>query len=187
MDAVRKIRRFHDEYGIVAVSSFPAGCMTAINDAPYYPIYATCVELGLPIFLRRRARAPGAARSPEGRALDEVCWFFPELTVVMRHGAEPWTELAVKLMLKWPNLYYSTSAFAPKHYPEGDHRLRQHPRRRQDHLRRLLPRRADLRAHHVELPNVPLQGRGVAQVPARERQGARPRELTDRESGRAPR
>ena len=21
------------------------------------------------------------------------------------------------LMLKWPNLYYSTSAFAPKHYP----------------------------------------------------------------------
>jgi len=36
----------------------------------------------------------------------------------MRHGAEPWTELAMKLMLKWPNLYYSTSAFAPKHYPK---------------------------------------------------------------------
>ena len=25
----------------------------------------------------------------------------------------------VKLMLKWPNLYYSTSAFAPKHYPSA--------------------------------------------------------------------
>ncbi len=25
----------------------------------------------------------------------------------------------VKLMLKWPNLYYSTSAFAPKHYPKA--------------------------------------------------------------------
>ena len=50
--------------------------------------------------------------------LDEICWFFPELTVVMRHGAEPWTDLAVKLMLRWPNLYYSTSAFAPKHYPK---------------------------------------------------------------------
>jgi predicted TIM-barrel fold metal-dependent hydrolase len=44
---------------------------------------------------------------------------FPELTFVMRHGAEPWTELAMKLMLKWPNLYYSTSAFAPKHYPKN--------------------------------------------------------------------
>jgi predicted TIM-barrel fold metal-dependent hydrolase len=28
-------------------------------------------------------------------------------------------ELAMKLMLKWPNLYYSTSAFAPKHYPKA--------------------------------------------------------------------
>ena len=37
----------------------------------------------------------------------------------MRHGAEPWEDLAVKLMLKWPNLYYSTSAFAPKHYPKA--------------------------------------------------------------------
>ena len=50
--------------------------------------------------------------------LDEICWFFPELKIVMRHGGEPWTELACKLMLKYPNLYYSTSAFAPKHYPE---------------------------------------------------------------------
>src|SRR5207249_6006 len=50
--------------------------------------------------------------------IDEVCWFFPELRIVMRHGAEPWDALAVKLMLKWPNLYYSTSAFAPKFYPK---------------------------------------------------------------------
>jgi predicted TIM-barrel fold metal-dependent hydrolase len=37
----------------------------------------------------------------------------------MRHGAEPWEDLAVKLMLKWPGLYYCTSAFAPKYYPEA--------------------------------------------------------------------
>jgi hypothetical protein len=37
----------------------------------------------------------------------------------MRHGAEPWEDLAVKLMLRWPNLHYSTSAFAPKHYPKA--------------------------------------------------------------------
>ena len=51
--------------------------------------------------------------------IDEVMWFFPELKFVMRHGAEPWTDLAVKLMLKWPNLYYSTSAFAPRYYPKA--------------------------------------------------------------------
>jgi predicted TIM-barrel fold metal-dependent hydrolase len=27
--------------------------------------------------------------------------------------------MAVKLMVKYPNLYYSTSAFAPKHYPKA--------------------------------------------------------------------
>jgi predicted TIM-barrel fold metal-dependent hydrolase len=51
--------------------------------------------------------------------IDEVMYDFPELTFVTRHGCEPWEDLAVKLMLKWPNLYYSTSAFAPKHYPKA--------------------------------------------------------------------
>ena len=51
--------------------------------------------------------------------LDEVAYDFPELKVVMRHGAEPDEALAVKLLLKWPNLYYSTSAFAPKYWPEA--------------------------------------------------------------------
>ncbi len=37
----------------------------------------------------------------------------------MRHGAEPWEDLAWKLMLKYPNLYYSTSAFAPRFYPKS--------------------------------------------------------------------
>jgi predicted TIM-barrel fold metal-dependent hydrolase len=44
---------------------------------------------------------------------------FPDLTFVTRHGCEPWEDLIVKLMLKWPNLYYSTSAFSPKYYPKA--------------------------------------------------------------------
>jgi predicted TIM-barrel fold metal-dependent hydrolase len=51
--------------------------------------------------------------------IDEVMFDFPELTFVTRHGCEPWADLAVKLMLKWPNLYYSTSAFAPRYYPKA--------------------------------------------------------------------
>jgi predicted TIM-barrel fold metal-dependent hydrolase len=51
--------------------------------------------------------------------LDIVMYDFPDLVVITRHGAEPWEDLMVKLMLKWPNLYYSTSAFAPKHYPKA--------------------------------------------------------------------
>ncbi|MFM7685493.1 MAG: hypothetical protein ACKPDI_06155, partial [Actinomycetota bacterium] len=49
-------------------------------------------------------RLPLAAQHVE--LVDEVCWYFPELTFVMRHGGEPWVDLNVKLLLKWPNLYY---------------------------------------------------------------------------------
>jgi predicted TIM-barrel fold metal-dependent hydrolase len=122
VDALRHIQRMHDEFGIKAVSAFPAGCVpqVPINDKRFYPVYAKCVELDLPICVCVGVpgpRIPMACQHVE--LVDEVCWFFPELKFVMRHGAEPWTELAVKLMLKWPNLYYSTSAFAPKHYPKA--------------------------------------------------------------------
>jgi predicted TIM-barrel fold metal-dependent hydrolase len=120
MDEVRKIRRLKDEYDIKAVTAFPSGTnpQAAINDKRWYPIYAACVDLDIPICICVGVPGPRLPMEPQKvEHLDEVCWFFPELKIVMRHGAEPWTELAWKLMLKYPNLYYSTSAFAPKHYP----------------------------------------------------------------------
>ncbi len=122
MDAVRHIVEMHETFDIRAVTSFPAGCnpQVPINDKRYYPVYAKCVELDLPIFVCAGVPGPRVPMAPQKvELIDEVCWFFPELTFVMRHGAEPWTDLAVKLMLKWPNLYYSTSAFAPKYYPQA--------------------------------------------------------------------
>lgn len=120
MEEVRKIRRLHGDHGIKAVSVFPSGLcpQVPINDKKMYPLYATCVELDIPILVNVGVPGPRLPMAPQHVELvDEVCWFFPELKFVMRHGAEPWQGLAVKLMLKYPNLYYSTSAFAPKHYP----------------------------------------------------------------------
>ncbi|MEZ4375576.1 MAG: amidohydrolase family protein [Polyangiaceae bacterium] len=122
MDEVRKIVRMHQEHGIVAVTAFPSGLcpQVPINDKRWYPIYAKCVELDLPFCCCVGVPGPRLPMAPQHvELIDEVCWFFPELKFVMRHGAEPWVDLAVKLMLKYPNLYYSTSAFAPKHYPKA--------------------------------------------------------------------
>lgn len=121
MEEVRKIRRLKEEYDIKAVTGFPSGLcpQVPINDKRWYPIYAACVDLDIPICLCVGVPGPRLPMEPQKvEYLDEVCWFFPELKIVMRHGAEPWTELAWKLMLKYPNLYYSTSAFAPRHYPK---------------------------------------------------------------------
>lgn len=122
LDEVRRIRRIHDEVGLTSVSVFPAGTypQVAINHKYMFPIYTVAAELGLPINLTVGIPGPRIPfETQKVEHLDEVCWFFPELTVVMRHGAEPWEDLAVKLMLKYPNLYYATSAFAPKHYPRA--------------------------------------------------------------------
>lgn len=89
------------------------------NDKIYWPLYAKCCELDIPVTCYvglPGPRVPGELQNP--MYLDEVLWFFPELKIVMRHGGEPWEFECVKLMLKWPNLYYSTSAFAPRHYPK---------------------------------------------------------------------
>jgi uncharacterized protein len=122
MGSVRAIRRAHEEFGIRATSVFPAGAFpqVPIDDPKMYPIYSSCVELGIPIFVCAGIpgpRVPYAAQ--EVSRLDIVMFDFPDLVLVTRHGCEPWEDLAVKLMLKWPNLYYSTSAFAPKHYPKA--------------------------------------------------------------------
>ena len=121
MDGVRKLQRAVEELGVKAASAFPAGMtpQVPINDKKFFPLYAKCVELDIPIQVCTGVpgpRVPMACQKTE--LIDEVCWFFPELKFVMRHGAEPWDALAVKLMLKWPNLFYSTSAFAPRYYPQ---------------------------------------------------------------------
>ncbi|RVT94453.1 amidohydrolase family protein [Sphingomonas crocodyli] len=122
MEEVRRIKQAKRDQGINAVSIFPSGLVpqVAIDDKKMFPIYAACVEEGLPVFVNTGIcgpRFPSMVQKTE--LIEEVVWFFPELKFVMRHGAEPWDDLAVKLMIKFPNLYYSPSAFRPKHYPKS--------------------------------------------------------------------
>lgn len=119
-EAIGELVAVHEELGLAAVSVFPHGLSPQLPiDAPaMYPLYAACEGLGLPLFVTvgvAGPRVPSMVQKVE--LLDRVMYDFPDLVVVMRHGAEPWVDMAVKLMLKWPNLHYSTSAFAPRHYP----------------------------------------------------------------------
>jgi predicted TIM-barrel fold metal-dependent hydrolase len=118
---VRKIHALRAQHGIRAVCASPSALcpQVPIDDRRWYPIYAACVELDLPFVCSvgvPRARVPFAAQKLE--RVDEVCWFFPELRFVMRDGGE-WTELALLLLAKWPNLFLMTSGRAPADYPKA--------------------------------------------------------------------
>jgi uncharacterized protein len=122
MEGIRQLVREYETYGVRAVGCFPAGTFpqVAINDKKMYPLYSKCVELGIPVFCCAGVPGPRLRMDPQRvELIDEVMFDFPELVFVTRHGCEPWTDLAWKLMLKWPGLYYSTSAFAPKYYPKN--------------------------------------------------------------------
>ena len=93
---------------------------TSIND-PKMTLYALMCRVGhTDLLLRRNSRPRVPFEAQHVKLIDDVkCNDFPDLRFVTRHGCEPWEELAVKLTLKWPNLFYSTSAFAPKYYPKS--------------------------------------------------------------------
>ena len=120
-EGIRNMVRQYEEFGVRSFGAFNSGFdpQVGIDDELMYPIYDKCVELNVPIFSCAGVPGPRLPMWPQHvERIDKVMYDFPELVFVTRHGCEPWVDLAVKLMLKWPNLYYSTSAFAPKYYPK---------------------------------------------------------------------
>jgi hypothetical protein len=122
VEALRELETAVGDHGVIAAQFFPAGKNppVPINDRRAYPLYAKCVELDIPMFVQGGVPGPRVPTESQYPGLvDDVCYDFPDLRFVFRHGCEPWVDLTVKLLLKWPNLFYSTTAFAPKYYPEA--------------------------------------------------------------------
>ncbi len=160
MDEVRTLVQMKAELDIKAVTAFPSGLVpqVPIDDRKWYPIYAKCVELDLPFCCTVGVPGPRIPMAPQKvELIDEVCWFFPELKFVMRHGGEPWVDLAIKLMLKYPNLSYMTSAFAPKHYPKEIVDFANTRGTRQVMYAGYWPMGLSLERIFAELPEVPLR------------------------------
>jgi uncharacterized protein len=110
MQAVRLAERLVRSEGFALIRMMGLQTRLYYNDPAYYPVYAKCVELGVPV-------VPSKYQDP--LPVDDVCSFFPELAVVLQHGGEPWADMCVKLMVKWPNVRYMTSAIAPRHIPRA--------------------------------------------------------------------
>ena len=90
------------------------------SDAVYYPLYTKCAELDLPLCLNTGLPGPpipGEVQNPIH--LDRVCVRFPELKLCMIHGADPWWDVAIRLMIKYANLRLMTSAWSPKRLPDS--------------------------------------------------------------------
>jgi len=118
MAAVRLVEELVRQDGYTLIRMLGLQTQLYYNDPAYYPVYAKCTEVGVPVGLNVGFPGPQVpSKYQDPLPVDDVCAFFPELTVVLQHGGEPWVDLCVKLMIKWPNVHYMTSAIAPKHVP----------------------------------------------------------------------
>ncbi|BBY48608.1 amidohydrolase [Mycolicibacterium arabiense] len=100
--------------------SFWGDGMYPPSDAVYYPLYAKCAEIGLPLCVNTGLPGPpipGEVQNPIH--LDRVCVRFPELRLCMIHGADPWWDVAIRMLIKYPNLRLMTSAWSPKRLPDS--------------------------------------------------------------------
>ena len=120
MEAVREIRRVVDGKTFVGVRLVPWLLDLPPNDRRYYPVYAACVDAGVP-FCTQIGHTGPLCRSEPGRLipyLDDVLLDFPELKVVGGHVGFPWIDEVISLAFKYPNFYVDTSAYAVHRLPD---------------------------------------------------------------------
>ena len=100
----------HPRFALVRVT--PLVDQHPINGRLYYPVYAACAELGLPVSINIGVPGPrvrSACQDPV--LLEDVLIDFPGLRIVGAHMGHPYEELLITYMRKWPALHVSNSAY----------------------------------------------------------------------------
>jgi predicted TIM-barrel fold metal-dependent hydrolase len=118
---LKELDRAVKDFGFVGAHLYPHWFGQAPDAAIYYPYYARCAELGIPIMMQvghclvyqKDRRLPSVGRP---MTLDRVAIDFPELTLIGIHLGYPWTEEMISVCTKHPNVYMAGDAYAPKHW-----------------------------------------------------------------------
>lgn len=119
MEAVRELRRRVRDDGFAGLRMLPWLWGAPPTDRRYYPLYAECVELGVP-FCTQVGHTGPLMPSETGRPIpyiDQIAIDFPELTIVCGHIGYPWTEEMIAVARKHENVYIDTSAYTTKRLP----------------------------------------------------------------------
>ena len=124
MDGVRALEKAVREYGFIGAHTYPHWYELAPDHARYYPFYAKCVELDIPIQMQvgqSMVYDPTYPRRSVGRpiCIDAIACDFPELKVVGIHVGIPWTDEMIAMAWKHANVYIGCDAHRPTYWPES--------------------------------------------------------------------
>jgi uncharacterized protein len=124
MQGLRDLEKAVKDYCFVGAHLYPHWCGLAPDHAKYYPYYAKCCELDVPIMMQvghnlvysKERRLPSVGRPI---CLDQVAIDFPELRLIGIHIGVPWTDEMISMCWKHENVFTAGDAYAPKHWPEA--------------------------------------------------------------------
>ncbi len=124
MRGVREMERAVREYGFIGAHLYPHWFELAPDHARYYPFYAKCVELDVPIQMQvgqSLVYDKSFPRRSVGRpiTLDSVACDFPELKLIGIHIGIPWTDEMIAMAWKHENVFIGSDAHAPRYWPQS--------------------------------------------------------------------
>lgn len=122
MQGLRDLEYAVKKLGFVGAHLYPHWFEMPPDHARYYPYYAKCCELHIPIMMQighnlvysRTRRLPSVGRPI---TLDGIAIDFPELKLIGIHIGVPWTDEAISMAWKHEHVYLAGDAYAPKHWP----------------------------------------------------------------------
>lgn len=120
MEGVRALEQAVTDHGFIGAMAIPYGFGIRPNHRRYYPFYAKCAELGVPVSIQAGHTAVKMSND-YGRPqhLEDICLEFPELDVIALNIGWPWTQEIIAQVWTYPNLYLATTGHAPKYW-EGE-------------------------------------------------------------------
>lgn len=122
MAGVRALERAVRDYGFIGAHMYPHWFELAPDHARWYPFYAKCAELDIPVQMQvgqSLIYTPEQRLRSVGRpiTLDAVACDFPELKLVGIHVGIPWPEEMIAMAWKHPNVYIGSDAHSPRYWP----------------------------------------------------------------------
>ena len=121
MRAVREVERSVRELGLRGIVFEPGFLGISPLDRRCYPVYAKCVELGVPVGLHTGINfsSHGPLEYERPVLIDRVAGDFPELVIICHHGGWPWPHEAAAVAWKHKNVYLEFGAIAPRYLAAG--------------------------------------------------------------------
>ncbi len=122
MDALAELTRMVTKHGMRGAAIDPYLARIPASHARYYPIYAKCCELDVPIVITTGPATlvrDAVMDDAHPRHIDRVAADFPDLKIVISHGCYPWVSEAVMTVHRNRNVYMDLAEYEEQPFSEG--------------------------------------------------------------------